>query len=221
MYKACLLFLCLLAFTPTVGAQDTSRPDLERIRKALLDARTPKPPARGRNLTPSPAPEQRSLDWLFKPSAVGPLGPIPTLSDAPAIGDWGVGLKGFNGNFNFLDKEALDRNIESLRQATEALNRINLQFGRSALSPVPRPADGTLLPQNSASPATRSPVRAKASGLKIPKIIRETFNIFPSCVAGCFLDYAACQKRAKAGRYRNPEACENGLGACKRTCPKK
>jgi hypothetical protein len=243
MYKACLLFLCLLAFTPTMRAQDTSRPDLERIRKALRDARTPEQPARGRDLTPSPAPEQRSLDWLFKPSAVVPPGPIPTLSDVPAIGDWGVvDLKGFNGiNYGWSEADSAEFNrgledirritvdcgriVEDIGRAVEELNRINRAYAVPNPPPVSSPGllfpvDDTFSPQPSASAASRGPIRAQASGLKLPKFIENLFTKPLTCKTKCeVLFFTKCVNKeiGPKGGY-STHACVQGRTACKQEC---
>ena len=212
MYKAFLLILCWVVCTPTVGAQGRapqSSPPSSTLQKLRDAIRTMTPEQRdwlrakveqqrARELEASllerarapravPTPEQRPLHWPFGSSTVVPIGPIPTLSDLPAIeyGDWGVsGLKGFESNdwlWSKADSAKIDRAVEGILPAVEdivELDRINRYYAASNPPPVPYLADHKLPLLPSASAASHvSSIRLNVEKNRV--MVRANRNGFP------------------------------------------
>lgn len=159
-----------------------------------------------------------------KPSAVVP--PKPIFSESPIKGDFsGIDLKGFNGitlwdsgEFDRLMAKpinldlSLDLNLEGVEAA---LNQLPQLVPASNQPPVPRSAGNNLtrsLSASAASSRTRSRVFRDIPNSKVKKL---------PCYEQCYVFYARCNAGPenggtgpKGGR-KNPNACEEGLRACK------
>lgn len=187
--------------------------------------------ARTRGQRPAPTPEQPSLGgWVLGPSAVAPPGPIPTLSDEPAIGDWGVSsLKEFYGISFWSEADeaklnqnlgGLNLNLDAITKSVEGLKEINWPTAPN-LPPAFDAEDDTFPSLPTASAASHGPVRAQASSL-LPKFVEKLFTKRASCEEKCELVHTKCVNKeiGPKGGY-STYACQVGRSACKRTCPKK
>jgi hypothetical protein len=202
------------------------------VRQVAPDSgQSPVPPSSGVTLSLDFSPTI-CIYGCTPPPVNRPIGPIPTLSDLPAMeyGGGAVSIKGDpnGGLWTKADSENINRIAndisrvaDDLGQSMEDLNRLNLQFAEINAPPVPCPADDTLslsLPDVTLSPSLPSladshgHVRAQASGVKVPKFVVKNLP----CSLQCWVFYTNCDQ----GRWKNPSACEHGLSACKRTCPR-
>lgn len=215
-------------FSPAVPV--LSREQLDRLRpiaQAILERQR----ARAQGVGPiaadhSPVPSglTPSLDFSptfcffnCKPSSVVP--PRPIFSESPIQGDiGGIDLKGFNG-MTLWDPAEFDRLMSkpikldlNIDLNVEELNRIFLP----KQPPIPRLADHELKRSQSASAASASSTRSRPfwdiPNSKVKKL---------PCHEQCYIFYARCNAGPanggtgpKGGR-KNPNACEEGLRACK------
>jgi hypothetical protein len=274
MFKAFLLFLCVLAFTPMVAAQERthrsptpspagrqvnpatpvfSKERLDRLRpiaQAILESQ--------RASAQGTAPDQH---LLTAPPAMSVLGGFTDLTQGPALrkyGPFGPNVKyglmgplaeeqsarqsanaqlnpgvvvnlpegfthpldGVSRNLNGVkfSLEGLDLNLEKVK-SIGALNQLLPQIEAFNQPPMLRSIANMLAPQPLASADSDGPVRAQASGLKLPGFIRNLFKDLPTCAEKAQLLYTKCidGKTGPKGGHSS-QACENGRAAYLREC---
>lgn len=246
MYKTLLPTICLLACTAIVSGQRIERPPNPspngqgtRIDfNALVEEQRARDFVRRmRILRGADSPTNQSqiitlsaeqITWISEIARGVPTSSQVQRPESTRLGLTFGGWDPSQGEFSPLnglsrDLENLDRGLKEFRLDLpiidlEALNRPNNVITSPVVPSPPCVADQSLTAVLPASTASRVPVRAQASGLFDP--FRDFWRGVRGvpCQRPCLKARELCYKKMKAGFYKDDTACEEGYGACKRTC---